>query len=234
MTVDYRRPAGRTVEGQPWDTVPVAALIAALPWRTFRWHQGQRHYSGTYWSATQRDHVIYESRLELARLLFADFDRRVSAIVAQPFLLHAVVGGAHRRHVPDFLLVVDDRAVIVDVKPARRLVDATVAATLAWTAEVVALRGMRYEVWTEPPEVELANVRFLAGYRRAWLFDADLVARLSAADLDGATVSVAAGCAAGWPAPVARAAVLHLMWTGHLVFDMAVRLSGATVLRRPA
>ena len=67
---------------------------------------------------------------------------------------------------------------------------------------------------------------------RLGMFDADLVASLKAADLDGATVSVAAGTAAGWPAPLARAAVLHLMWTGHLVFDMRVRLSGATVLRR--
>ena len=30
--------------------------------------QGQKHYSGLYWSATTRTHVAYESRLELARL----------------------------------------------------------------------------------------------------------------------------------------------------------------------
>ena len=30
---------------------------------------------------------IYESPLEMARLLFADFDTRVRYIVAQPFLL---------------------------------------------------------------------------------------------------------------------------------------------------
>jgi hypothetical protein len=29
-------------------------------------------------------HVVYESRLELARLIFADFDRSVHRIVAQP------------------------------------------------------------------------------------------------------------------------------------------------------
>jgi hypothetical protein len=43
-----------------------------VPWRVFRWYQGQQHYSGTYWSSTQRDHVIYESRLELAALLLSD------------------------------------------------------------------------------------------------------------------------------------------------------------------
>ena len=42
---------------------------------------------GSKWSATEGRHVIYESRLELARLLFADFDRSVHRICAQPFLL---------------------------------------------------------------------------------------------------------------------------------------------------
>jgi hypothetical protein len=46
-------------------------LAAAWPWREFRW-PGQKHYSGAY-SSTERDLVLYESRLELARLLFADF-----------------------------------------------------------------------------------------------------------------------------------------------------------------
>ena len=61
------------------------ALLRAAPWRTFRWYFGQRHYSGSYWSATEGRHVIYESRLELARLLFSDFDRSVHRICAQPF-----------------------------------------------------------------------------------------------------------------------------------------------------
>jgi hypothetical protein len=41
------------------------------------------------WSATMRGHVIYESRLEPSRLIFADFDRAVHRILAQPFLLKA-------------------------------------------------------------------------------------------------------------------------------------------------
>jgi hypothetical protein len=64
----------------PWGLATTEVLASAAPWRTFRWHKGQRHYSGTYWSATERDHVIYESRLELARLLFADFDTSVRCI----------------------------------------------------------------------------------------------------------------------------------------------------------
>jgi hypothetical protein len=39
---------------------------------------------------------------------------------------------------------------------------------------VVESRGWQYEVWCEPPAVEVENVRFLAGYRRDWLFDHEL------------------------------------------------------------
>lgn len=35
-------------------------LVAAQPWREFRWRAGQKHYSGTYWSATEGRHVIRE------------------------------------------------------------------------------------------------------------------------------------------------------------------------------
>ena len=39
-------------------------------------------------------HVIYESRLELARLLVADFDQSVNCIVAPPFMLRAPFCGS--------------------------------------------------------------------------------------------------------------------------------------------
>jgi hypothetical protein len=64
--------------------------------------------------------VIYESRLELARLLFADFDASVRHIVAQPFLLKAEVAGAMHKHIPDYLLATDTGPLVVDVKPQHR------------------------------------------------------------------------------------------------------------------
>lgn len=94
-------------------------LYEAAPWRTFRWYYGQRHYSGSYWSATQRDHVIYESRLELAALLFADYDQSVGHIVAQPFQLKTQVDGQSHKHVPDYLWDTADGPVVVDVVRAK-------------------------------------------------------------------------------------------------------------------
>jgi hypothetical protein len=44
-----------------WSDVDVRTLRSAAPWRTFRSYKGQRHYSGSFWSLTERDLVIYES-----------------------------------------------------------------------------------------------------------------------------------------------------------------------------
>jgi hypothetical protein len=110
-------------------------VTVAVPWRKTRSACGQVHYPEYFWSATMGAHVVYESRLELARLLLDDFDCQVLAIAAQPFLLRARVGGRVRRHVPDFLLVHADRSVrVVNVKPAGRLADPRIAEALAWPA----------------------------------------------------------------------------------------------------
>jgi hypothetical protein len=69
----------------PLDRLRLQDFDEALPWRVFRSRRGQAHLSGSYWAATTGGHVVYESRLELARLLLADFDRAVSSIRAQPF-----------------------------------------------------------------------------------------------------------------------------------------------------
>ncbi|WP_200419834.1 TnsA-like heteromeric transposase endonuclease subunit [Streptomyces sp. Y2F8-2] len=206
-------------------------MEAATPWRTFRWYKGQKHYSGVYWSATVRDHVIYESRLELARLLFADFDPSVRRIVAQPFLLKAEVDGKPRKHIPDYLLITDQVPVVVDVKPLHRLSKPEVAFTFDWTRRVVESRGWQYEVWSEPPTARLENIRFLAGYRRDWLFSPDLLDELLGAGLDGVPLGQAPRRLPGRPELHVRPAVHHLLWTGRLFTDLDQPLNTSRVLR---
>lgn len=231
--VSFRRQNG-TVEIRPWDSVTAASLESAAPWRTFRWYMGQKHYSGTYWAATVRGVVIYESRLELARLLFADFDPSVSGIASQPFLLKAMVEGKTRRHIPDFLLATEHGPVVVDVKPHRRLSKPVVAFTFAWTRQAVESRGWRYEVWSEPPPAELENIRFLAGFRREWLFDTALLEEIRGACLDGATLRDAALCLPGRPEEHVRAAIHHLLWTHELRVDLTRPMRPSTLLGSPA
>jgi hypothetical protein len=235
---DGARVSFRDAAGKEFSTdlavVRVKQLAAGRPWRVFRWRQGQAHYSGWYWSATTGGHVVYESRLELARLLLADFDPQVTAIAAQPFLVTAPFGGRERRHVPDYLLADRDGGVcVVNVKPSDQLAVPKVAEALAWAGEVFAARGWRHEVWSGAEPVLLANVRFLAGYRHAGRIDADMAdaimgrarGRVSIGELEGA-----------WPgrAGEARAAVLHLVWRGVLRADLLAPLSAATMLARAA
>lgn len=230
MSVSIRRPADGSEVSLPWERATTEVLASAAPWRTFRWYDGQRHFSGTYWSATERGHVIYESRLELARLLFADFDASVNRIIAQPFLLRAQVKAGVRRHVPDFLLLSGAGPTVVDVKPRGRLPKPKVSFTLAWTRELIEGRGWRYEVWSEPPEAELSNLRFLAGFRRGWLFNTRLLDELRANDFEGVSLGEACRGLPHWPEPLVRPAVFHLLWTQWFTVDLTRPLSASHVL----
>ncbi|MFI6860273.1 TnsA-like heteromeric transposase endonuclease subunit [Streptomyces sp. NPDC050421] len=232
--MSIRQQRGVLMEDRDWSTAPVDLLQSAYPWRTFRWYRGQKHYSGTYWSATTRDHVIYESRLELSRLIFADFDPSVRGIVAQPFLLKTVLGGKVRRHIPDYLLLTGQVPVIVDVKPLHRLSKPEVAFTFDWTRLAVESRGWKYEVWSEPLAVELENIRFLAGYRRDWLFSSETLEELRDADLDGLLLGQAAAVLPDHPGHQVRSAVHHLLWTQDLVTDLGRPLGPSHILRRAA
>ncbi|PEG33170.1 transposase [Mycolicibacterium agri] len=215
-----------------WTLATADLLSAAAPWRTFRWYRGQKHYSGTYWSSTEQSHVIYESRLELARLLYADYDEAVRRIVAQPFLLKAKVGRRVCRHVPDFALLTKQGPLIVDVKPRARLSDPRIGATLDWTRQLVEGRGWCYEVWSEPPVTELSNVRFLAGFRQRRCFDVTLLDEVRDRDLSGRTLGEALSADFGRSRELVRSAVFHLVWNHYLTVDVAAPLTSSTMLMK--
>lgn len=219
---------------RPWGEVLASQMRSAVPWRTFRWVHGQRHYSGTYWSSTTEAFVIYESRLELARLLAADFDDRVEHIVAQPFLMTARVDSKLRTHIPDYLLFTTGGPVVIDVKPRRKLDDPKVAYTLAWTRQMIESHGWVFEVATEPAPTFSENVRFLAGYRRKWLIDPQILACLRAQRHHGRSIADAVNSVQGFAATSVKPAVLHMLWTHELSTDLTRRLSGRSEISAPA
>ena len=92
-------------------------------------------------------------------------------------------------------------------------------------------RRWRYEVWSEPRQVELKNVRFLVGHRREWLFDQQLLAELRAAGLAGVTVREACRSLPEWPEMMVRSAVLPLMWREYFTVDLTRPLSPTHTLR---
>jgi hypothetical protein len=106
-----------------------------------------------------------------------------------------------------------------------------VAFTFGWTRRAVESRGWKYEVWSEPAAVELENIRFLAGYRRDWLFSPEVLDDLRGVELDGVPLGQATCCLPGRPEPQVRSAIHHLLWTQSLVTDLDRPLSPSHVLR---
>jgi len=226
------RPAAGEQRCVPAGEVLPTALFRAAPWRTFRWYFGQRHYSGTYWSATERDHVIYESRLELANLILADFDPSVHHIVAQPFQLTANVDGQKRRHIPDYLWDGDQGPIVVDVVRAERMTNPRIVRLCAWTKEIVESLGWSYLVLHEPVAVRIANVRFLAGYRREWLTNQDVLVdlRCRRTDLVGRSIGEAEELIEGHPRALVRPALLSMLWRREFDVNLEIPLERSTVL----
>ncbi|MCA2216336.1 hypothetical protein [Jidongwangia harbinensis] len=60
----------------PVEQLRLARFAGSVPWRRWRSHRGQPYLPGCYWAATVADHVVYESRLELERLLLASCSPR--------------------------------------------------------------------------------------------------------------------------------------------------------------
>lgn len=232
VAVRYRRSRGEFAD-TTLQRLDVGDVLAGLPVREFRSYKGRRHYSGWYWSATTGGHVVYESRLELARLLVADQDSTVVGIAAQPFLLEGADGARTRRHVPDVLLAHrDGRVTVVDVKAASRLADPAVVAQFAWTKALCELRGFGFEVWSGADAVLLENLRFLAGYRRDSGIVADSARRVLEASSSPIALrdlerSLSGGDGRGL---AVRPVVLHLLWHSRLTADLSRPLDAATLV----
>lgn len=216
--------------------LPFEEVLSGRPVREFRWWKGKRHYSGWYWSSTTGGHVVYESRLELARILLADQDRDVVAIAAQPLLLQGWDGERVRRHVPDLLLAHADGGLsVVDVKAASRVTESRVAAQFRWVRGICEAHGLGFEVWSGCDPVLLGNLRFLAGYRRP----STIALESAGAVLDAAREPIEFGLlervsAGSVPSSVIRPVILHLLWRSSLSADLSRSLSAATVVRAAA
>ncbi|MGX9918806.1 TnsA-like heteromeric transposase endonuclease subunit [Streptomyces sp. NPDC002248] len=225
-----------SVREVPVQHLRLADFAESRPWRDVRSVHGMAHYSGKYASATTGGHVVYESRLELARLLLADFDPAVQGIFAQPCRLAARIGDRVRHHVPDFLLVMRSATVrVVNVKPADRLQDPKIVEALAWPGELIRRHGWEYEIWSGADRTLLENVRFLAAYRRPGVVPEVEVEQAWERVEDGEELALTERRLAGdRPPEEARPALMALLWSGRLTTDLTRPLSGESVVRRCA
>lgn len=205
-------------------------LLDAAPVREFSWHPHQKNYPGWLWTATTGGHVGYESLLERDRVLLADFDVGVTAIVSQPFWIAGDDDGIRRRHAPDYLLARGGAIVVVDVKPRAMCDEPKVAVVLDWTGQLCAAKGWRYEVFHGEDPIVMNNLRFIAQGRRVAFLDAECIAALSAAGEPGMTLVTAEDLVTGFEPLDVRACSLALLWRQAWVADLTVPLSSTTVI----
>jgi hypothetical protein len=201
----------------------------AMPVRRFTPHQGQRHLSGLWWSATTGGHVGFESWLERDHLMALDFDPAVTGIASQPFWLHWTgAGGGRVSHAPDyFARRADGSAVVVDCRPAERRKPADLAKFEA-TARACALAGWEYQLRGAADPVVTANLRWLAGYRhpRHWVAGTAGVLREAFA-VPGPLM---AGASAAGDLVATLPVLFHLLWCGVLAADLSVPLGEHTLV----
>jgi hypothetical protein len=102
----------------------------------------------------------------------------------------------------------------------------------SWTRQILESVGWSYEVVSEPDAVRLANVRFLAGYRRGWLINQPILDELRSrsAEFVGASIREAERRIDDRPLPLVRSAVLHMLWAQEFSADLNRPLDYSTVL----
>jgi hypothetical protein len=170
--------------------------------------------------------------LELAVLLLVDHDPHVVEIYTQPFLLTVTIAGSTVTHTPDVLVVkADSSEQIINVKPLERLESSTVRRALGRAQAACDFVGLPHVVATEPNRTVLANIRFIAIFRREVGVNAALLAAVQdAARLPATIGSVEARLSHDAAPMIVRAHVMHALWKGGLECDLSVPLSSRTVL----
>jgi hypothetical protein len=218
--------------------VPLAQAWAVpfeqgIPVRRFPSRQGQRHLSGSWWSATTGGHVGFESWLERDWLLHLDFDPSVVGIASQPFWLHwSDSAGTTVSHAPDFFARRrDGSAVVVDCRPVERRKPRDVAKFDA-TARACALVGWDYRLLGAAEALVTANLRWLAGYRHPRHYLPETVEVLR--HMFATPTSLMCGAEAAGD-PIAVLPVLfHLLCCQELRIDVSTPLHQGTLVCPPA
>ncbi len=174
-------------------------------------------------------HHGFES-LEEARLLLAlDFVGAVAEVVCQPFRLRFATADGPAEHIPDVLAVTAGGTWLIDVRPSDRIGEDD-RVKFAASAEAALACGWRYLVVPGWMPYVTATLDTLSSQRRpladppglqSVLLDRASARPRSFADLVAGTIAP----------PVARAQLLHLLWHRGLSIDLALPLTGATLVR---
>ena len=175
--------------------------------------------------------MIYESRLELARLLFADFEMGVQRIAAQPFLSRCPVDGKERRHIPDYLPMTTAGRVIADVKPRRRVGLEDGGIHIRVDQVGVARAGMELRGVERATTHRAGECSGPCRLSEGVVVRSDALGAVRSAVREGITIGEALSAVVSYPEPSVRTALLHLLSRQGFRVDLAQRLTAASMLR---
>jgi hypothetical protein len=188
-------------------------------------YKGQRHLPGYQWMSRMNALVAYESRLEMTILLQLDFNKAVAHVTSQPFVLHYQYETKIYRHTPDFFIRYNDgNGEVVNVKP-RQFVqrEKNVRAFEACRGAAIEM-GCAYSTRSELETIYLANLGWLAGYRRPPACLEIYVESIVNA-IDGPTPIQEVLARVEANSALTQPVFYHLLWTGWLATDLYKRLS---------
>ncbi|MFE6031244.1 TnsA-like heteromeric transposase endonuclease subunit [Streptomyces niveus] len=199
--------------------------VASVPVRGFTWRAGQRHRPGLrFLLATGRMHG-FESLAERNLLLALDFAADVVEVLSQPFKLRFTTAAGNEDHTPDFLVLLPDTAVLIDVRPGHLVKDKDLVkfAATEWAARAV---GWRYLVVSGWRRQVLTGLDALSARRRPMSDRLGLQEELLELTRERPCRFGEMTEATSLPA-VARAHAVHLLWHRRLAMDLAQSLDDA-------
>jgi hypothetical protein len=203
------------------------------PVRRIPHYRDSKHTPGEYWSATTGSLIAYESHLESKWMMLLDFDPDVVAFCGQPFSFDGVDAEGVFTHTPDlFARRCDGGGLLLDVKNPNEITKPDVTRQARRTAAACDRIGWQYRMVGEPDPQPMANIAWLAGFRRPLHAGTDLIEPLLA--LAARPVSLAEMLSFQPIPELARPVVFHLLWHGRLTCDLHQPLRETTVLHAAA
>jgi hypothetical protein len=195
--------------------------------RTPKAHTNQKNIPGLFWVSQLNELIWYENRLEMFILKQIDFSLNIKAILPQPFELHFKKDGKSGQHVPDFLVwLKDGQRLLLNVRSKRTIGTQTCQRMISVCTELCDSIGWNYSTMRNPDAIFLANLNWLAGYRRTppnfKRLAADIINSFNGKRKIGEILIEFT------PPALLRPVLFHLLWLRYLDFDNSELLTNDT------
>lgn len=193
-------------------------------------YKDQKSHPGYFWMSRMQSMISYESRLEMTILMQLDFNKSVSHVVAQPFVVHYFHEKRIYRHTPDFFVRYENGASeVINVKPRQFLRTEKNLRDFSACKIAANQMGCAYSNRCEIDSVLLGNLSWLAGYRRPPAGLEEHQWSLLARAKQPITIEAAIAAMPTLSA-ISRPILFHLLWIGKLDVDLYERFTDQTIV----